>query len=230
MTKSLRPICWLLLTGILGCHNPAAPDIEPIDLEQITSADLIYRLMDHQTMWFDSVALPFPVLHRFVDAWNTSHESGPMKFSPSFIIKVRFKDNSSRSFRLNGNHAKEKNDWSFALSDTTVRNGLDSLREINERWFGSYITDNGAVFSLFRNGRYHYLMNQCTYGYSSQGTWSNVGDTLRLIADPEPKNPTGPLSGRFEWTSFDEPFVRKGSILYFTVAGDLNHHYFFTKE
>jgi hypothetical protein len=214
----------------MGCNNPPARDIEPIDLEQITSANLIYRFTDHQTMLFDSVSLPLPLLHRFVEAWNTAHEAGPMKFIPSFIIKVRFRDNSNRSFRLNGSHAKEKIDWSFALSDTTVRNGLDSLREINERWFGSYGTENGAVLSLSRNGRYDYSLYQCTHGWNSEGTWSTVADTLRLIADPEPKNASGPLSGRFEWASFDEPFVRKGPILYFTVGGDLNHHYFFTKE
>lgn len=230
MTQSLRPIFWLLLSGVVGCNHLSVPDIEPIDFEQVTGADLTYRLMDQQSMFFDSVALPDPVLHRFVDAWNTSHEAGPMKFSPSHIIKIRFKDNSSRSFRLNGNHAKEKNDWSFALNDTTLLIGLDSLRAFHERWNGSYTTENDAVLNLFRNGRYHYSLYQCTHGWSSEGTWSTVADTLRLTADPEPKNATGPLSGRFEWASFDEPFVRMGQNLYFTVEGELNHHHFFTKE
>lgn len=150
--------------------------------------------------------------------------------APGYTIDLRLKDNERRTFRLNGNYAKEKNDWWVLLSDTTLVLSLDSLREINEYWFGSYQTENGAVLGLYRNGRYHYFMNQCTYGYSSAGTWTNVGDTLRLIADPEPRRAAGPLAGRFEWTSFDEPFVRKGRILYFTVEGGLNHHYFFTKE
>ena len=221
----------LLLVTVGGCHTSGTnSDHEAIDPDQFTNAVMIYSVIDHQTKLFDSVILPLPVLSRFVRAWNTSTQAEMRKYVSTFTIKIQFKDSSRRSFRVNGNYSKEKNDWSFNLGDTSLVASLDSLREINERWFGRYQTENGAVLDLYRTGRYNYFMNECTYGYSSEGTWSSMGDTLRLIADPEPQRATGPAASRFESTSFDEPFVRKGRILYFTVEGDLNYHYFFTKK
>ncbi|MBP7514746.1 MAG: hypothetical protein KA791_09385 [Flavobacteriales bacterium] len=228
---SILSIAGLLLIIGGGCQTSGTTVLpEAIDPEQVSNAVVLYRIMDQQTMLFDSVLLPSPMLDRFVRSWNTSEQAEMRKFAPSFTIMLQLKDSSRRSFRLNGNYAKEKDDRSFRLRDTSLIASLDSLRSFNEHWYGRYGTENGAILELYRNGRYHYFMNQCTYGYSSEGTWSNVGDTLRLIADPEPNSTAGPITSRFEWASFGEPFVRKGSILYFTVEGDLNYHYFFTKE
>jgi hypothetical protein len=233
---NLHQVSLLIIAGLLlvtggGCHTSGttAPH-EAIDPDQVTNAVVIYSAMDQQTMLFDSVLLPSPVLNRFVQSWNTSEQAEMRKYVSSFTINIQFKDSRRRSFRLNGYNAKEKNDWSFNLGDTSLWASLDSLRTLNERWYGSYETESGALLELYRNGKYHYFMNQCTYGYSSEGKWFNVGDTLRLAADPEPNRAAGPITSRFEWASFSEPFVRKGRILYFTVEGDLNYHHFFTKE
>ncbi len=228
---SLLSIAGLLLVTGGGCNTSSttAPH-EAIDPDQVKNAVLIYSVMDQQTMLFDSLLLPSSVLNRFIQSWNTSEQEEMRKYVSSFTIKIQLKDSSRRSFRVNGNYAHEKKDWSFHLGDTSLRASLDSLRTLNERWYGSYEMENGALLELYRNGKYHYFMNQCTHGYCSAGTWSTVGDTLRLNADPEPTRTEGPITSRFEWASFDEPFVRKGRILYFTVEGDLNYHYFFAKE
>jgi len=201
-----------------------------INPDQVSNAVMLYSIMDQQTMLFDSVILPSTILNRFVRTWNVSEESEIRKFIPSVTIRVQLRDNRRRSFRLNGNYAKEEDDWSLRLRDTSLVSSLDSLIALNEHWFGKYETENGAILELYRNGRYHYFMNQCTYGYSSEGTWSNVSDTLRLMAEPEPNRSAAPITNRFVWVSFDEPFILKGNMLYFTVEGDLNYHYFFTKQ
>lgn len=222
---------FFLLIGGSACQNSEPPwHKDTIDAEQISSAVLHYWTADQPNPLSDSLVIPTDVLHRFIRTWNEGGVQDPRKSRTKFSVHVRFKDHKKRTFRLNGKYAKEKDDWAVILSDTLLETSLDSLREINERWFGQYDTENGATLSLFRNGRYDYSMFQCTHGWSSAGMWSTVADTLRLIADPEPKKSTGPLSGHVEWASFDDPFVRKGGILYFTVGGDLNHRYFFTKK
>ena len=221
----------LLLLCAVGCQSSGSSGRpEAIDPQQVTSSIAVYAITDHQMMLFDSTDLPLTVLHRFIAAWNSSEETEMRKFLPSFTIHIQFKDSSRRSFRLRGNYAKEQNDWSHSLGDTMLIQSLDSLRRVQEYWFGTYETENGATLDLHRNGRYHYFNNQCTYGYSSEGEWQNNGDTLHLLADPEPNDRVGAAADGFQWASFEEPFVRKGQVLYFTVDGDLNYHYFFTKE
>lgn len=230
---NLHQVSILFIAGLLliiggGCKTSGTTvPPEAIDPDQVTNAVVIYRIMDQQTMLFDSVFLPSPVLSRFVQSWNTSEQAEMRKYAPSFTIKIQLKDSNRRSFRLNGNYAKEKNDWSFQLSDTTIQASLDSLCAFNERWNGTYATDNNAQLALHRNGVYEYSFNQCTRGAYSRGTWTTSGDTLHLRADPHS------LAGEdalFEYAQFKEPFVLKDRQLYFTIEGDLNYHYFFTKE
>jgi hypothetical protein len=225
---SILPIPGLLLIIGGGCQTSGTTVLpEAIDPDQVSNAVIIYRIMDQQTMLFDSLDLPSPMLNRFVQSWNTSEQAEMRKFAPSFTIKIQLKDSSRRSFRLNGNYAKEKNDWSFQLSDTTVLASLDSLRAFNERWNGTYATDNNAQLALQRNGAYEYSFDQCTRGAYGHGTWTTSGDTLHLIADTDSLTNE---DATFKYAQFKEPFVLKGRQLYFTVEGDLNYHYFFTKE
>ncbi len=230
---NLHQVSLLIIVGLLlvtggGCHTSgsSAPH-EAIDPDQVTNAVVVYSVMNQQTMLFDSLLLPSPVLNRFVQSWNTSEKAELRKYISSFTIKIQFKDSSRRSFRLNGNYAKEKNDWSFQLSDSTVQSSLDSLRAFNERWNGTYATDNNAQLALHRNGAYEYSFGQCTRGAYSHGTWTITGDTLHLRADLDS---LASEAAMFKYVEFKEPFVLKGRKLYFTVEGDLNYHYFFTKE
>lgn len=111
-----------------GCQTSHSSRLhEIIDLDKVTKAVVVHRSRDKQTMVIDTVILPPPLLQRFVRAWNTSEEDELMKFLPSFTIIIQFNDRTSRSFRLNGHYVKEKNDWSFLLSDTTILASLDSL-------------------------------------------------------------------------------------------------------
>ncbi|MBK9764486.1 MAG: hypothetical protein IPO87_14290 [Flavobacteriales bacterium] len=122
---NLHQVSLLIIAGLLlvtggGCNTSSttAPH-EAIDIDRVTNAVVIYSDMDQQTMLFDSVILPSPVLNRFVRSWNTSEQAEMRKYAPSFIIKIQLKDSSRRSFRLNGNYAKEMSDWSFHLGDTS---------------------------------------------------------------------------------------------------------------
>lgn len=230
---NLQEVSILFITGSLliigeGCQTSGTTvPHEEIDPDQVTNAIVTYRIMDQQTMLFDSVILPSPVLNRFVQSWNTSEQAEMRKYVPSFTIKIQLKDSNRRSFRLNGNYAKEKNDWSYQLSDTTVQASLDSLRAFNERWNGTYATDNNAQLTLHRNGVYEYSFDQCIRGAYSHGTWTTSGDTLHLRANSDSLESENAM---FKYAQFNEPFVLKGRQLYFTVEGELNYHYFFTKE
>lgn len=216
----------LILGG--GCQpSGSIADHEAIDPGQVTNAVMVYRIMDQQTLLFDSVILPSPIVDRFIQAWNISERAEMMKFVPSFIIKLQLKDNTRRSFRLNGNYAKEQTDWSFPLRDTTIQTSLDSLRAFHERWSGIYETGNNAQIALHRNGAYAYSFNQCTRGEYSHGTWTTSGDTLRLRADPDSLIREDALLASVQ---FKKPFVLMGRQLYFNVEGDFNHHHSFSKK
>ena len=229
---------WLVLVTLSfflmtagGCLDHSRSGRTPTKtIARSESAVLTYRYIENDLVLLDSIELPPSILERFVRAWNNADGPELRKYAARYSINVRFTDGHRRTFRLNGSHAKESNDWSWVLKDTLLTSTLDSLRDIHQRWFGRYETESGALLNLFRNGRYHYFLSQCTYGWSSEGTWSTNEDTLRLSAAPEPKRAEGPLADRFEWASFEEPFVRKGRLLYFTVEGELNYHYFFTME
>lgn len=183
--------------------------------------------MDGQTVTIVTASIPDSLLNQFVNAWNNSAPVGICKFPRIFTMEVQFTDGTSRSFMMNEDHVKERDDHCYQLSDTTISTGLTSLRAINERWYGTYATDNNARLALHRNGFFDYSFSQCTRGAWSHGTWTASGDTLHLRAHPDS---LAREDAMFKYTYFKEPFVLKGRQLFFTVDHELNWHHFFTKE
>ncbi|MFD1015478.1 hypothetical protein [Winogradskyella rapida] len=68
----------------------------------------------------DSIRLNNEQTELFVKEWNNAKSEGLYKMGPEFWIIVKLKNDSIRKFRTNSNLIKEKNDWTYSLSDSTL--------------------------------------------------------------------------------------------------------------
>ena len=66
-----------------------------IEHQQVISSTVVYRILDQQTVLFDSVMLPPALLQRFIRTWNTSTEAELSQFDPHYTINLLFKDNDT---------------------------------------------------------------------------------------------------------------------------------------
>lgn len=56
----------------------------------------------------------------FIKKWNKAKFGGIYKLNPRYVIRVTFKDNKKRSFRINGGYVDEQaSGWCFDLGDST---------------------------------------------------------------------------------------------------------------
>src|SRR5690606_29837628 len=60
----------------------------------------------------------------FVKEWNNAEPVGLVKMAPKFWIILKFNNDSIRKFRMRGNLIKEKNDWTYSVSDSSVINSF----------------------------------------------------------------------------------------------------------
>lgn len=61
----------------------------------------------------------------FVKKWNKAKFGGIYKLNPRYVIRVTFKDNKKRSFRINGGYVDEQaSGWCFDLGDSTYMEQL----------------------------------------------------------------------------------------------------------
>ena len=54
----------------------------------------------------------------FVESWNKADPNGPCKYIAVYWVNVKLKDNTTRTFRINGNNAKENNDFCYDIGDS----------------------------------------------------------------------------------------------------------------
>lgn len=88
-------------------------DIETVDYIEIknragqsdTLDNLTKRLTDEQK-------------NQFIEKFNNSKPNGLRKAIPLYFIDVHLKDGTKRSFRINGQYIKEKNDYCFDLGES----------------------------------------------------------------------------------------------------------------
>jgi len=68
----------------------------------------------------DSIRLNKEQSELFITEWNNSKSKGLYKMGPEFWIFLKLKNDSIRKFRANRNLIKEKNDWTYSLSDSIL--------------------------------------------------------------------------------------------------------------
>ncbi|OBX17465.1 hypothetical protein ES675_16335 [Bizionia algoritergicola] len=86
-----------------------------IDIELIENIYIKKRLNET-----DSIRLNNKQTELFVTEWNIATSEGLYKMGPEFWIIVKLKNDSIRKFRTNRNLIKEKNDWTYSVSDSTL--------------------------------------------------------------------------------------------------------------
>ena len=94
-------------------------DIEKVDYIHIKKA--LYGT--------DSIRLNNEQIELFVTEWNNAKSEGLYKIGPEFWIILNLKNDSIRKFRANRNLIKEKSDWTYSISDSTL---------INSFWIPTY--------------------------------------------------------------------------------------------
>ena len=68
----------------------------------------------------DSIQLNDEQTKLFITEWNNATSEGLYKMGPEFWIIVKLKNDSIRKFRTNRNLIKERNDWTYSLSNSTL--------------------------------------------------------------------------------------------------------------
>jgi hypothetical protein len=80
----------------------------------------------------DSIRLNNEQTELFVNEWNNAESKGLYKMGPDFWLFLKLKNGSIRKFRANRNLIKEKSDWTYSISDSTL---------INSFWIPTYSFD-----------------------------------------------------------------------------------------
>jgi hypothetical protein len=68
----------------------------------------------------DSIRLNKEQTELFVKEWNNAKPEGLYKMGPEFWLILELNNDSIRKFRTNRNLIKEKNDWTYSISDSTL--------------------------------------------------------------------------------------------------------------
>lgn len=68
----------------------------------------------------DSILLNKQETELFIKEWNNAKSGGLRKMRAEFWVIIKLKNDSIRRFRTNKNHIKEKNDWTYSISDTSL--------------------------------------------------------------------------------------------------------------
>lgn len=113
--KILTTILTILVLSSCADSKKAIREQTKIDPELIES---IYIKKRHNEM--DSIHLNKEQMALFVKEWNNAKSEGLYKMGPEFWIILKLKNDSIRKFRTNRNLIKEKNDWTYSLSDSAL--------------------------------------------------------------------------------------------------------------
>lgn len=105
---------------LLGCtESDKQKGKTEIDLESIDSI-----FIKNERYGTDSTGLNKAQIELFVKEWNNAKTVGYYNTFPEFWIYVKLKNDSIRIFRVTANQIKEANEWTYALSDSTLINSF----------------------------------------------------------------------------------------------------------
>ncbi|WP_460219354.1 hypothetical protein [Psychroserpens sp. MEBiC05023] len=107
-------LTFLILLSCVDSQKPIRKQTK-IDLQLVDYIDI--KKGPNRT---DSIRLNKEQTELFVTQWNNATYEGVYKMSSKFWITVKLKNDSIRKFRTNKNLIKEKKDWTYSLSDSTL--------------------------------------------------------------------------------------------------------------
>lgn len=104
------------LMFLMSCSISKKESRTPLKLE-LESIDKAYLKKELQGS--DSIVLSQDQIELLVNEWNNAEPSGPRKMMPKHWITLQLNNDSTRRFRVSGKFIKEREDWSFSMSDST---------------------------------------------------------------------------------------------------------------
>lgn len=112
----------IIILLCIGCSSPKKGIIHKniIDLDLVDYVSIKKELYATDSIYF----LTKNEIKSLTDEWNKSEFKGMYKMIPKYWIRVHLKNDSIRSFRVNGNLIKENSDWTYSLSDSTLISSL----------------------------------------------------------------------------------------------------------
>lgn len=108
---SLLPLFILMACG----RTKTKDDRQIIDISKIDSIKICRKEDTAQ----NCKLLTSEQANVFAKKWNKAASTGPCKYIPLYWIELTLKDNTKRSFRVNGPDIKGEGDWCFDLGDST---------------------------------------------------------------------------------------------------------------
>ena len=123
LQKTLQITILCLFFASCGQLNP-----NPIAINDVDSLVIYYHFPD------DTVAPPPRKLSlistkKFIDTWNSSHDSEQRKYYPNYFLTIYLKNKTQREFRATEQVIKEQTDESFDFGE---KDFFDKLWEENK--------------------------------------------------------------------------------------------------
>jgi len=125
----------IIFAVIIGCRHTDSKvfgDKALIDQSSVTSVAITKIIRMPDTSKSIQKYLTKEQIISFTDKWNNATDEELIKYMPTFLIEIHFKNNSTRMFRVNGWHIKEKNDWSYDVKDKGFFENLFSEASLQE--------------------------------------------------------------------------------------------------
>ncbi len=85
----------------------------------------------------------------FVEKFNSSKFNGQRKAIPLYFIDVHFKDETKRSFRINGQYIKENNEYCFDLGDGSLIESIWNELNLSQSNTKFFIKDESKYSHTF---------------------------------------------------------------------------------
>jgi hypothetical protein len=98
--------------------------MENLNIKDIKSATILINRNDLITDSLDKLrSIPFEHIDLITDTWNNSNDIEKVKFFPTHIVEIKYKNGETERLRLNNKMIKRKNDYAV-LADFNIADSL----------------------------------------------------------------------------------------------------------
>lgn len=112
---------FLFIIFLLNCSLSSNSNSKNnIDINSVDFISLKKKLNATDSIYF----LTQDEIKLVVNEWNNSKKEGLYKMVPNYHIRVHLKNDTIRSFRVNGELIKESGDWAYSLSNYNLISSL----------------------------------------------------------------------------------------------------------
>ena len=120
----------IFVTTLTSCgQTKSIGDNQTIDFSAVEYIEIRNHSGQADTIQTIRKRLTIEQSKNFVERWNSAKSNGPCKYIVLFWVDIKFKDGTSRTFRINGKNIKEKNDYCFDIGDNKLIENL--YKELN---------------------------------------------------------------------------------------------------